>query len=158
MHKHILLILIILSLSFVCSTICWLNLLYPVQKNHCTVYDLVDDPAAMERAILKMGPLYNYTISPDGPVKGKGYLGELKRPDGKVSTELSVGVGFDGKETLIPLLVPTLTKDEIDFLLEGNKPTKEIFNKAVEHAKKRMREKKSPFADSGKIPGLANSG
>ena len=69
MHKYILLILIVLSLSFVCSTICWLNLQYPVQKNHCTVYDLVDDPAAMERAILKMGPLYNYTVSPDGTLK-----------------------------------------------------------------------------------------
>lgn len=69
MHKHILLILIVLSLSFVCSTICWLNVQYPVQKNQCTVNDLIDDPAAMERAILRMGPYYIYNISPTGVLK-----------------------------------------------------------------------------------------
>ena len=69
MHKHILLILIVLSLSFVCSTICWLNVQYPVQKNQCTVSDLVDDPDAMEKAIRKMGPYYSYNISPTGVLK-----------------------------------------------------------------------------------------
>ena len=71
----------------------------------------------------------------------------MKRPDGKVSTEISIGVNINGKETEIPTLVPTLTKDEIDYLLKGGKPTKEIVDKAVKHAKKRMSQGLSPFAD-----------
>lgn len=90
-----------------------------------------------------------FGLRPDGTKKGSGYFGVLKRPDGKVSTELSIGVEFDGKETLIPALVPTLTKNEIDYLLASNKPTKEIIQKAVEHAKQRITEGKSPFAQEG---------
>ena len=85
----------------------------------------------------------------DGTKKGPGFLGELKRPDGKVSTELSIGVEIDGKETEIPSLVPTLTKDEIKHLLSGKKPTREIVRKASEYAKKRIKEGKSPFAQKG---------
>jgi hypothetical protein len=40
----------------------------------------------------------DYGNRPDGSAKGGGYFGELKRPDGGVSTEISVGVGIDGKE------------------------------------------------------------
>jgi hypothetical protein len=85
----------------------------------------------------------------DGTKKGLGFFGELQRPDGKVSTELSIGVGFDGKDTEIPLLVPTLTKQEIDWLLSGKKATKTIVDKAVAHARKRMKDGKSPFAEQG---------
>ncbi|OPY89017.1 MAG: hypothetical protein A4E71_00097 [Smithella sp. PtaU1.Bin162] len=88
----------------------------------------------------------------DGTKKGKGFLGELKRRDGKVSTELSIGVTFDGKETEIPTLVPTLSKDEINYLLEGGEPTKAIIRKAVDHAKKRIASGKSPFAEEGEQP------
>jgi len=83
----------------------------------------------------------------DGTKKGKGFLGELKRPDGRVSTELSIGVTFDGKETEIPTLIPTLTQKEITLLLRGDKPTREIVKKSVEHAKKRIRQGKSPFKE-----------
>lgn len=90
----------------------------------------------------------------DGTPKGAGYFGELKRPDGDISTELSVGIEIDGKETQIPLLVPTLNKDEIKWLL-NNPPTpnppKSIMEKAVKHAMRRINEGKSPFADSGQI-------
>jgi hypothetical protein len=54
----------------------------------------------------------DYGNRPDGEKKGKGYFGEMKRPNGDVSTEISVGVGMDGKELEIPLIVPTLTKKE----------------------------------------------
>jgi len=87
----------------------------------------------------------------DGTPKGKGYLGELKRKDGRVSTEISIGVELDGKETEIPTLVPTLTKEEVNYLLndwrEGMKIPEPIVRKAVEHAKKRMKSGLSPFAD-----------
>jgi len=93
----------------------------------------------------------NYGMRADGTPKGKGYLGELKRKDGRVSTEISIGVELDGKETEIPTLVPTLTKEEVNYLLndwrEGMKIPEPIVRKAVEHAKKRMKSGLSPFAD-----------
>jgi len=88
-----------------------------------------------------------------GREKGQGYFGELKRPDGKIFTELSIGVNIDGKEMEIPSLVPTLTQKEIDYLLQGNEVTKQIVGKAVEHAKQRIREGKSPFAQKGEQAG-----
>ena len=97
----------------------------------------------------------------DGSRKGKGFLGELKRPDGGVSTELSIGVSFDGREMEIPSLVPTLTDAEINHLLGGNKPTQAIIQKAVEHARKRLQEGKSVFAEDSEsryhpLMGLGN--
>ena len=88
-----------------------------------------------------------YELRKDGTKKGLGYFGELKRPDGRVSTELSIGVNIDGKEIEIPSLVPTLSKQEIDHLLGGGNPTKEIVGKAVEHARKRISQGKGPFAE-----------
>lgn len=91
----------------------------------------------------------------DGTPKGKGYLGVLKRPDGGVSTELSAGFNIDGQETDIPLLVPTLSKQEVDYLLSAKEDDKDYFkkmppqimDKALEHAKKRRKEGKSVYAD-----------
>lgn len=88
----------------------------------------------------------SYGNRTDGTPKGTGYFGELQRPDGKVSTELSLGVNFDGKDVLIPALVPTLTKSEVDYLLSGKQPTKAIIDKAVAHARQRLTAGKSPFA------------
>lgn len=93
----------------------------------------------------------------DGTVKGKGYFGELKMQDGsnKVATEISIGVQFDGKETEIPTLVPTLTNAEINWLLKGNNPNDKseignsIVNKAIDHAVDRRKKGLSPFKDGG---------
>lgn len=87
------------------------------------------------------------SIRPDGTTKGPGFLGTLKRPDGTVSSELSVTVNMNGEDVLLPTLVPTLTQQEVDFLLAGNKPTKSIMDKAIEHAIKRIKQGKSPFAE-----------
>jgi len=91
----------------------------------------------------------------DGTPKGKGFLGVLPRLDGGFSTEISIGVNFDGKETLIPLIVPTLDADELNILLSTplddpdffRKIPEKIIDKAVEHAKGRMLENLSPFYD-----------
>lgn len=90
-----------------------------------------------------------YGLRQDGTKKSKGFLGELKRPDGGISTEISVGVNFDGAEREIPTLVPTLDKKQIEYLLNGGEPTKEIVAKAVEHARKRIKAGKSPFYEDG---------
>lgn len=90
----------------------------------------------------------------DGTDKGEGYFGPLKRPDGKVSTEISIGVGFKGRETQIPTLVPTILEKEKKHLLSGGKATPSILKKAVSHARKRLGSGLSPFAgpsDYGKI-------
>lgn len=86
------------------------------------------------------------TLRPDGTKKGKGFLGPLPAAGGKTSTEISIGVNFDGKETEIPTLVPTLDKKQIAHLLEGGKPTPGIIKKAVEHARMRMASGKPVFA------------
>lgn len=79
-----------------------------------------------------------YGNRPDGTPKGLGYFGELRRPDGDISTELSVGVNLDGSETEIPTLVPTLSLAEIQELLSGQRPSDAIVGKAADHARRRM--------------------
>ena len=95
------------------------------------------------------GMLPDYMKRPDGTLKGPGFFGTLKRPDRKVSTELSIGVNIDGRETLIPSLVPSLTQEELDYLLRGGKMTDEIARKATEYARKRMSQGLSPFMQAG---------
>ena len=104
----------------------------------------------------------DYGKRPDGAPKGKGYFGEIKRPDGNVMTEVSIGVGLDGKETLIPLIVPTLNKQEIEYLRKSNIDSPEfmknippsIIDKAVDFASGRIKQKKSPFADPTEVYSL----
>jgi hypothetical protein len=69
-------------------------------------------------------------------------------------------VELGGKETELPLLVPTLSQDEINFLLNTNvdapdflsKMPQTIKDKAIAFAKKRIAEGKSPFAGPGDYP------
>lgn len=96
---------------------------------------------------------------PDGTPKGKGFLGTLQLKGGGVATEYSVGVELESKggaETDIPTLVPTLTKSEIDLMINDIIPNQksvpeEILQKAVDHANKRVREGKSVFAGEGEV-------
>jgi len=74
--------------------------------------------------------------------KGKGYFGELPAKGGSVSTEIS----SDNDEGEYPLIVPTLTKKELNHLLAGEKPTDEIYDKAESWARTRRKSSKSPFA------------
>ena len=92
-----------------------------------------------------------YGLRPDGTAKGVGYLGELKRPDGGVMTEYSIGVNINGKDMDIPTIVPTLTEDEKNHLLnskEGEKIPQGIVDKAVAHAKQRLSDGKPVFHDT----------
>lgn len=89
----------------------------------------------------------------DGTRKGEGYFGKLKRPDGRVSTEISIGVEFEDGYKEIPTLVPTLTKKEIDTLLKldpgKDKIPEVIKRKAIDHSIKRIRSGNSPFWQEG---------
>jgi hypothetical protein len=84
------------------------------------------------------------TITP----KGKGYFGELKRPDGDSSTELSSEFEYKGGKVEYPLIVPTLSEAEINHLLSGKAPTDDILDKAESWAKSRIDKGMSPFASS----------
>lgn len=90
----------------------------------------------------------------DGSPKGDGFFGVIQRPDGTVSSEISVGVNIDGKEVEIPTLVPTLTPEERDWLINNDisDPSKippAIIQKAVDHARPRLAAGQSPFAQPG---------
>src|SRR5689334_1811887 len=60
------------------------------------------------------------SLRPDGTTKGRGFFGPLSRPDGSVSSEISIGVNIDGRELDIPTLVPTLTESERTWLLTND--------------------------------------
>ena len=81
-----------------------------------------------------------------GTVKGKGYFGEVPMDQGGAMTELSSAYGQDGKLVSHPLLVPTLTKQEIDLLGMGLEPTPQIIKKAQDYAQKRISAGQSTFA------------
>ena len=89
----------------------------------------------------------------DGSAKDIGFLGPIENPSGGFSTELSYTVGIDGKDISFPLIVPTLTREDIAGLMDsqhnGERPPKDIVNKALDHAFVRMHEGKSPFYNSG---------
>lgn len=91
----------------------------------------------------------------DGSQKGMGFLGLRRRPDGGVSSELSIGVELGGREVEIPTMVPGLTKSELHWLMTtpadrqaGHVPPS-ITQKAVAHAKARISAGKSPFRQDG---------
>ena len=86
-----------------------------------------------------------YAESPSDPLemKGKGYFGLLPTADGQVATEIS---STDEQGRNYPLLVPTLTQQEIQYLLQGNQPTNDIYNKAEMWAESRRQMGLSPFA------------
>lgn len=92
----------------------------------------------------------------DGSQKGLGFFGLMKRHDGSVSSELSIGVNLDGREMEVPLLVPSLSRGELDHLLNGGAPSKAMVDKAVDFAVQRMGAGKSPFAGDGEQGPLPN--
>jgi hypothetical protein len=102
----------------------------------------------------------SYGTRPDDSSKGPGFFGEIARDDPEMfSSELSAAVTIDGKSQLIPMLVPTLTAEEIAHLVDGGQPTIDIIKKARDHAFERLDAGKSPFADFGEqvpLPPSAN--
>ena len=100
----------------------------------------------------------------DGTPKAQGYFGELPMPDGRVATEISIGGpwtdenGIQHEEPFMPSIVPTLTKKELDFLLQpstlglgGKQMPKSITDKAKAYYKERITKGLSPFAQPGEF-------
>ena len=90
---------------------------------------------------------------PDGTKKDVGFLGVLNLPNGGTTSEYSVqsdAVKVNGKRIDFPTLVPTLTEEELDLMVNdiipNNRPIPEsIMQKAIAHAKKRINEGKGVF-------------
>lgn len=97
----------------------------------------------------------NYGPRIDGTPKGVGFFGPLHKGS-EVVTEYATTVNIDGKETLIPTVVPTLSKGELDSVVNeatggkrDNKMWKSVIDKSVEHAKMRIKQGRSPFLEDG---------
>lgn len=94
-----------------------------------------------------------YAERADGTAKGNGFFGPLVRPDGAVSTELSMGTSdVNGQEMDVPLLTPGLTAPEVAYLLQAPEndwahPTMQsIARKAVAFARQRVAQGLPVFA------------
>lgn len=87
------------------------------------------------------GPRHN----PADGKKYSGWKGVHINKEGKKVTEHSVGYGIDGKEVEIPMIVPSTTKSELNRILNKQQPTAAMVKKAIDHAKMRIKQGKSPF-------------
>jgi hypothetical protein len=108
--------------------------------------------------------LATYGKRQDGTAKGKGYLGTLAVPGGKVATEYSISSdrvkNKQGQSVDFPSIVPTLSKQERKAMTQQIIPSKAripepIVKKAVAHANTRIAQNKSPFkqpSEPGRIP------
>jgi hypothetical protein len=114
-----------------------------------------------------------YGLREDGTPKGPGFFGEIPRTDNPTmfSGELSATGDLktpDGKPVLFPLLVPTLTRDEVNSLVSTDKLNsgdpkaqameQAIYQKAQAFAAQRLAQGLSPFAGHGEqrpLPGEA---
>ena len=105
------------------------------------------DPLALANALKGIAPhgfRHVESVEDVSLPKGSGWMGYLPNQAGGVSTEISA----DNNGMQYPLLVPTLTKQEIDHLLANKQPTDDIYKKAEAFAKYRQEQGKSPFINS----------
>ena len=98
----------------------------------------------------------------DGTVKSeRGFLGPIRNNvSGKTMTEVSIGQP-GSEEGFYPLLVPTLTPEEVETIanmdLERERPPFSIIEKARAHAMERIDRGLSPFYEDGEEGGEARS-
>lgn len=81
--------------------------------------------------------------------KGKGFMGAIPTASGDKMTELSSAFDYNGKLISHPLIVPTLTKDELNVLknLKDDEQIPEsIYRKAQAFAISRLERGLNPFA------------
>lgn len=95
-----------------------------------------------------MSEASGYGNRANGTKKGTGYFGEIPMADGKhIMTEMGANATIDGEDVHYPLIHPNMTREEIDHLAAGKKPTSEMHDKAIEHAMQRKAAGKNPFAE-----------
>jgi hypothetical protein len=92
------------------------------------------------------GLRYSESVADLPQVKGRGYMGAIPTSEGMPMTELSSSFEMNGQTIQHPLIVPTLSTQEIELLRMGGEPTPEIYNKAQQFALGRIQQGLSPFA------------
>ena len=92
------------------------------------------------------GLRYSESVADQPQIKGRGFFGVIPTSEGMPMTELSSSFELDGQVIQHPLIVPTLTAQEIQLLQMGGEPTPEIYTKAQQFALDRIRQGMSPFA------------
>lgn len=109
----------------------------------------VNNKNALREAQLSSPYYYGMRYGNNGP-KSMGYFGELPIPgESNIATEYSIGVNIGGKNLEIPSIVPTLSGEELNSVLQaagGNgKIPESVIQKAISHAKERISKGLSPF-------------
>jgi hypothetical protein len=96
------------------------------------------------------GIRYAENLSQPTTAKRGGYFGNIGTIN-EPMTELSSSFDIGGKTVQYPLIVPTLTADELNLLRSGGEPTPEIINKAEKFAISRLSSGKDPFATTQEL-------
>lgn len=112
-----------------------------------TILGLFSDflsPSGM--GIAPFGVRYSESVKDQFEPKRLGYFGGIPSKEGKTMTELSSAFELDGKLIRHPLVVPTLTAEEISLLQSGAEPTQNIYDKAQAFAMSRIQKGQDPFA------------
>jgi len=93
---------------------------------------------------------YAESVNQPTTAKGRGYLGNVGTMQDPM-TELSASSDFGGRTVRYPLIVPTLTADELNLLRSGGEPTQEIYGKAQQYALGRLSRGQDPFATTQEL-------
>ena len=98
------------------------------------------------QGIAPFGMRYSESLGDVPSQKRFGYFGAIPDARGNPMTELSSAFESDGKMISHPLLVPTLSANEVALLQSGAEPTQSIYDKAQAWAMNRIQKGQSPFA------------
>ena len=93
---------------------------------------------------------YGLRHQSDQGCKGEGFLGTVPDQAGNPMTEYTTGVEMNGKETDIPTLVPTLTREQVQ-QIRNYQVDEGIQRKALAHALQRMKAGRSVYAEPGEV-------
>jgi hypothetical protein len=102
--------------------------------------------ASEANPLAPFGLRYSESVYDQPQIKGSGYMGAIPTSEGMPMTELSSSFEMDGRVIQHPLIVPTLSAQEIELLRMGGEPTPEIYSKAQQFALGRIQQGLSPFA------------
>jgi len=80
---------------------------------------------------------------------GAGYFGTLTDKAGNPLNHADIEARIAGTMTRIPLLTPNQTREDIDNLLHGGKPSADMIKRAKDYAISRMGEGRSLFREEG---------
>ncbi|CAB4120914.1 hypothetical protein UFOVP4_8 [uncultured Caudovirales phage] len=89
----------------------------------------------------------------DQPIKGDGYYGYLPRSDGSPnkSSEISIGIELGDKRYHVPSMVPGLSKDQLNYLLQT--PEDQLY-KRDKHTMQAIQDNASKWAQQRIAAGL----